>query len=972
MQGPEKQRLFFEKVRNGKRAKAIALTVIGVLTFMGCGGKEGALSRTPDGVDYDSLPKKAPRPTKPADKLHAAASELGDLLEIQAERDLSGDQADKARDARMGVTAGLRAVHRQFAADRAKLTELDAKAALARLDKIETKAASLERSLQSALTQVPADGDRAAAQAAAAGKALRALSPAKPHQPLSSDLSFGVKNGKPRQPSLSAGVTPAYTSPGPTDIASNLPRDPEAADLAETTETKVTPAIHQLAVELDRDPVKIFEYVRNTIRYEPYYGIRKGADQTLDEKAGSDADQAALLVALLRDSGIHARFVQGTAELPADEAADWLAVDVAEGERLDAVPEILWAGGIPTSQVRSNGQLTKVRFGHVWAEAYVAGEAYRGVDEHQGGEAWLPLDPSIKQTRFNRPDEDIKQALLPEMTSWAEDFVAGSDVDEDGGVIAPPSAEVALKTKQTLEGVADDFERIAGEGGTLGDVIGTREIAAVEQPYLAATTPFRTLAVSGETRALPQSMHASVTFEVSGADPFSVPDFDLEGGPDGIRYTGQTAGLVNKRVTVAYAPATNEDEEIIDAYHGLLNGPAYASALVPVLRVDGKVVARGNRAVSTGYAQNFRITYRMPGFASDSVQNPVYVGSITSWALSVGQSSLGSLQERAGAWRDASRPVTDENVLTDGVVGESMSILAQSYFTRNDALNSALARAHGVHQQRSLSGSLVATDVTPTYIASFPVGTRLTGMFMDVDQDSQSVVPLEGDDAAISRYMQASGATASTTEGAVFEAAFDAPGISTMKIIDVATAQRIPLYEIKQDNAAALLPKLNISSEAREELEDAISQPGVTVIIPRDEVTIGSWTGTGYIVSRGDATSYRIMGGASGGILGDIENWLEINYWTRKLGAPDWLNTALTCVGIVADIWSLTIGLGAPVTGWIVFSSLLQASVAPLALTPAGWIFFAAIFCIIFFIQVFFATYGLLWTDDAEECDDDD
>jgi hypothetical protein len=450
--------------------------------------------------------------------------------------------------------------------------------------------------------------------------------------------------------------------------------------------------------------------------------------------------------------------------------------------------------------------------------------------------------------------------------------------------------------------------------------------------------------------------------------PLSMPDHDLESTEDGFTYTATTPALADKRVTVTYVPATSKDAEIIDAYHGLLNGPSYASALIPVLRVDGRVVARGSRAVSTGYAQNFRITYRMPGFASDSVENPIYVGSVTSFAMDLGRSAPQRIQERGSAWRDASREVTAENVLTDSRAGETMSILGLSYFNRNDSVNAVLAQVNGVHQQRSVSGLVVATDVTPTYVASFPVGTRLTGMFMDVDQDAQSVVALEDGNEAVSRYMRASGANASASEGMVLETAFGGTGVSTMRVMEVAAAQQIPLYSITSENAATLLPKLTISREAREELSDAISQPGVTVVTPRDEVTIGGWSGLGYIVSRGDSTAYRIMGGASGGFIGDLANWSTVNWWTEKLGAPDWLNSTLNCVGVLWDLTTVVRGVGMATWVWVVLVVLLEASVAPALITPAGWIFFAAILSIMFFIYAFFAAYSLVHQQTGVRC----
>lgn len=65
----------------------------------------------------------------------------------------------------------------------------------------------------------------------------------------------------------------------------------------------VTPQIQALAQGLQNDPVKIFNYVHDHIRYVHYFGSKKGAQLTLLEKSGNDFDQSALLVALLQAAG---------------------------------------------------------------------------------------------------------------------------------------------------------------------------------------------------------------------------------------------------------------------------------------------------------------------------------------------------------------------------------------------------------------------------------------------------------------------------------------------------------------------------------------------------------------------------------------------------------------------------------------------------------------------------------------------
>lgn len=88
---------------------------------------------------------------------------------------------------------------------------------------------------------MPTSGKRSPA-AKSATKQLTALSPDKPQRPLSSDLTFDIKNAKPRSVGLSAGITPVYNAPNPDAGPSSLPRRPEPADPEEADETKVTPA----------------------------------------------------------------------------------------------------------------------------------------------------------------------------------------------------------------------------------------------------------------------------------------------------------------------------------------------------------------------------------------------------------------------------------------------------------------------------------------------------------------------------------------------------------------------------------------------------------------------------------------------------------------------------------------------------------------------------------------------------------
>ena len=78
--------------------------------------------------------------------------------------------------------------------------------------------------------------------------------------------------------------------------------------------------IADLAASLGHDPQRIFAFVRDEVRYEPYVGLLRGAAGTLLARAGNSVDQSALLAELLQRSGQAVRFVAGSLDESAAES----------------------------------------------------------------------------------------------------------------------------------------------------------------------------------------------------------------------------------------------------------------------------------------------------------------------------------------------------------------------------------------------------------------------------------------------------------------------------------------------------------------------------------------------------------------------------------------------------------------------------------------------------------------------------
>ena len=124
-------------------------------------------------------------------------------------------------------------------------------------------------------------------------------------KPILGSLPYRNLNYTAGELSSAPSITPAYLGGDQTSTS---------ADLNSTAEAPVNSEIAALAQSLNWNPVMIYEYVKNNIETEWYWGCMKGAEDTLHQKSGNDCDQATLLAALPRASDYPTRYIRGDHE----------------------------------------------------------------------------------------------------------------------------------------------------------------------------------------------------------------------------------------------------------------------------------------------------------------------------------------------------------------------------------------------------------------------------------------------------------------------------------------------------------------------------------------------------------------------------------------------------------------------------------------------------------------------------------
>lgn len=279
-----------------------------------------------------------------------------------------------------------------------------------------------------------------------------------------------------------------------------------------------SPEIVELARGLLHDPVRIYQYVLNHIRYQPYFGALKGPTLTLLERSGNDFDQSMLLVALLRQSGYAPVFRFGEMDMLFDEP-DHMDVEHWIGADPIAASTIVASGGIHgVRYVDEEDNSLFLRMQRVWVEVTI-------------GSTTCHLDPAFK------PSQETTGVDLGAVTGYNQtNFLAalgGTNTSSAAQGLDPAVLETELSA-YTMNLV--NYIRTNRPNASVEEIYGGREVVQRRISALPTSLKFAAYPTATWTN-IPASYQTTVRFRLTNGE---------------LDDTWDTAAIEGGRITLAF------------------------------------------------------------------------------------------------------------------------------------------------------------------------------------------------------------------------------------------------------------------------------------------------------------------------------------------------------------------------------------------------------------------------------------
>lgn len=650
---------------------------------------------------------------------------------------------------------------------------------------------------QAAPSAAQAGVDRSAAPAHQPGYNRATLAPVTPEE---SERAIWA-----RQPAaLNQGLpaNPRVSGPGPRKAGARIAGDAAPGAPA---------SIPELARALRNNPDLIYEYVRNNIEYLPTWGIQKGEFGALLDNQGTAFDQAALMVALLRQSGHTASFVKGRLNLTAAQVREWTGADPA---RVCAVLNLFGNAQIPVSNVvasaagscpSSTAALVSMKVDHVWVKVNIGGTNYY-------------FDPSFK------PHTEVAGINLAAASGYsASGFMSAAT---SGATVTSDYVQGINRNniRNNLTSYANNLAahlRANKPAGTLDDALGGRRITPHSGTALRqATLPYQDTSVAlTEWSDIPANYKPTLRLVYSGIDRTFTSD-----------------AIYGRRLTLTYNGANQ-----------------------PVLSLDGTALATGT-AVTPGTYGNVALTVTHGAyaqtFANQSFTQQVKAGGTFLIGNGWGAAGRGPIELHRARLDDAL--AAGKAAGSEEVLGSSLAVLSSSWIgqvNHSNYITDRLARTNTLfHHQIGIAG-------------------YNTAAFVDLPGNMLSVVSLDGDKNKEAAAFFSASMHSSIFESTAVQQTTGASAVSTVKLVDMAVQANDRIYDAKSANyATAVQPNLVGCSAWLSSFQSAVNAGRRLILPARCTLTEGSWTGAGYYSVLVNGTSYSLGAIIGGGLAGGFSS----------------------------------------------------------------------------------------------------
>ncbi|VTU27608.1 Cell wall-associated polypeptide CWBP200 [Variovorax sp. PBL-H6] len=606
---------------------------------------------------------------------------------------------------------------------------------------------------------------------------------------------------------LPANVNQGVTAASTATKTSKTSTSTSAAKISGDAAASGPASIAELARSLRNHPDLIYQYVRNNIEYYPTFGIQKGALGAVLDNQATAHDQAALMVELLRASGMEANYVRGIAKLSAAQLTEWWGVSTANA---CGVLSLLGQAQIPVYEINATtagscpgtvAALTDVSIEHVWVKTKING-------------SWYVFDPSYKPHTF-KSGIDLASYAGYNAANYLASAQSGATVAAD--YVQNINRNNIRFNLEKYAGILAVSLRTSKQTATLDDVLGGKTIVPFYGALRQTSLPYQNTAWGSEELAeLPAYMKPTLRVQYQGIDQTYTSD-----------------AIYGRRLTLTYNGANQ-----------------------PILELDGVAVGAPGTAVTPGTSTSitFTVTHNayVSTWANHSFTQRILGGGTNTFLIANGWGPAGrgpaenyrrTLSDlKASGAADASEPL----------LGSTLGVIGAQWIAQN-----------------THAGTITERIADTTLLHQHQVGiVGYTGSaYVDLPSNVLAVANLAGNTDKESAAFANWAMHLSILESTAVQQTTGVPAVSTVKLMDLASAAGQRIYNATSANyASAVQPNL-VNCGAHLGNFSSYLASGLRLILPaRCDIAENSWSGAGYFtVGSGLYLGSIISNGLSGG-----------------------------------------------------------------------------------------------------------